>query len=99
MGNGVREARYWEEIEKRVCRVCGNEEETWEHVWERCRERGDIGSWQENVREVLGGRGGRRRLVKSTGRRQEQTTRGRKGRREREGEQGEEERRRTKDRE
>ncbi|XP_068994227.1 trichohyalin-like [Neodiprion pinetum] len=48
LGSEMKEARYWEEEEKRRCRVCGGEEETWEHVWERCvgwdrREK----SWQE----------------------------------------------------
>ena len=49
------ESRYWEEEERRKCRICGGEEESWEHVWERCRvgrvrERG----WQEVVKEILG---------------------------------------------
>lgn len=30
----------WKEREERLCRVCGREEEGWEHVLERC-ERGD----------------------------------------------------------
>ncbi|XP_068991496.1 trichohyalin-like [Neodiprion pinetum] len=59
LGSEMKEARYWEEEEKRRCRVCGGEEETWEHVWERCvgwdrREE----SWQEVVREMLGEEGG-----------------------------------------
>lgn len=33
MGNEMRESRYWEDEEKRKCRLCGNERE---HVWERC---------------------------------------------------------------
>jgi len=37
LGNEMREGRYWEEGEKRRCRLCGVEEETWEHVWEGCR--------------------------------------------------------------
>jgi len=37
MGNEVREGRYWEEPEKRICRLCGGEEESWVHVWVRCR--------------------------------------------------------------
>lgn len=32
MGNEMRRERYWEEERKRVCRVCGWKEETWEHV-------------------------------------------------------------------
>lgn len=33
----VRESKYWLEEEKRLCRLCEWEEESWEHVWERCR--------------------------------------------------------------
>lgn len=36
LGCEMGESRYWEEEEKNKCRVCGNEEETWEHVWEEC---------------------------------------------------------------
>lgn len=32
LGNEVKEGRYWEKEENRKCRVCGYEEETWEHV-------------------------------------------------------------------
>jgi len=34
MGNEIKEGRYWKETRKKIC---GREEETWEHVWERCR--------------------------------------------------------------
>jgi len=37
LGNEVGEACYWEEEEKRKCRLCGMGEESWEHVWEECR--------------------------------------------------------------
>jgi len=37
LGNEIREGRYWEEEEKKVCRLCGDKVETWEHVWEECR--------------------------------------------------------------
>jgi len=40
LGNEIRERE-----DKRLCRVCGYEEETWEHVWERCR---DWGLGKEN---------------------------------------------------
>lgn len=30
---------YWENKEDRLCRMCGGEEETWEHV-------GEIGRWE-----------------------------------------------------
>jgi len=32
--NKMREGRYREGEERRKCRLCGNEEESWEHVWE-----------------------------------------------------------------
>ncbi|EFN87354.1 hypothetical protein EAI_02128 [Harpegnathos saltator] len=35
-GKRVEGGRYWEEEEKRRCRMCGGEEETWEHIWEEC---------------------------------------------------------------
>jgi len=52
--NEIREGIYWEE-ENRICRVCGGEVETWEHVWKGCK-KGSIEreSWQEAVGEVLG---------------------------------------------
>lgn len=58
LGNEVREGRYWEEEEKRLCRRCGGEIESWEHVWERCRDWGGDGksTWQEEVGRILGGR-------------------------------------------
>lgn len=31
LGNEMREDKYWEESEKRRCRLCGGEKETWEH--------------------------------------------------------------------
>jgi len=59
LGNEVEERKYWEEGEKKVCRLCGGGEmETWEHIWEGCRKWmvGD-GSWQEDVLWVLGEEG------------------------------------------
>jgi len=58
LGNEMGESAYWEGEEKRLCRTCGSEEETWEHVWERCRDWG-LGreSWQDVVEWVLGERG------------------------------------------
>lgn len=58
IGNEVREARYWQSIDDRYCRVCAGELATWEHVWERCRRGGEeIGSWQESVGLILGKEG------------------------------------------
>jgi len=58
MGNEIREGRYWEEPEKRTCRLCGGEVESWEHVWEGCRRWEEWEeSWQEAVKWVLGEKG------------------------------------------
>lgn len=32
----MKNGRYWEEEEKRRCRICKGEKESWEHVWEGC---------------------------------------------------------------
>jgi len=32
LGNEIKESLYWEEENKRICRLCGGEEETWEHI-------------------------------------------------------------------
>ncbi|KYN50622.1 hypothetical protein ALC57_15112 [Trachymyrmex cornetzi] len=59
LGNEVREGRYWKGEEERCCRLCGNEEETWEHVWDGCRtwRTGTGGGWQEEVVRILGEEG------------------------------------------
>ncbi|KYN08022.1 hypothetical protein ALC62_00996 [Cyphomyrmex costatus] len=46
MGNEMRRGRYWEDEERRVCRVCGAEEETWDHVLKRCAK------WKEDEKEM-----------------------------------------------
>jgi len=55
----MREERYWEEEKNRLCRLCGNGLETWEHVWEECRSwkkrKGE--SWQEASGKMLEGDG------------------------------------------
>lgn len=38
LGNEVREGRYWEQENRRMCRGCAREVESWEHLWERCRD-------------------------------------------------------------
>jgi len=40
-----------------LCRMCGREEETWEHVWEECGRWGARGTWEEYVEEFLGEEG------------------------------------------
>jgi len=57
LGEGVREGIYWGKEEDRLCRLCGREEETWEHVWEECGRWGARGTWEEHVEEVLGEEG------------------------------------------
>lgn len=55
LGNEVGERKYWEEEERRRCRLCGEETES----WEECREwKEGGGSWQEAVGWVLGENGG-----------------------------------------
>lgn len=56
LGNEVKEGRYWEEKEKRLCRRCEGEIESWEHIWERCNNRGGEkkSTWQEEVGWILG---------------------------------------------
>ena len=58
LGNEMRGNKYWEEEEKKRCRLCGGGVETWEHVWEECRDWG-LGrdSWQEVVGRILGADG------------------------------------------
>ncbi|EZA52484.1 hypothetical protein X777_08600 [Ooceraea biroi] len=58
LGNEVKEGRYWEGEEKKRCRLCGMEKESWEHIWEECR-RWTVGggSWQGAVSWVLGQEG------------------------------------------
>jgi len=43
LGNEMREGKYWEDEEKRRCRICGWEEETWEDVMEVCMREGEEG--------------------------------------------------------
>lgn len=55
LGSEMREGKYLEDEQKRLCRLCGAEMETWEHVGERCREwREGQGCWQEAMGWVLG---------------------------------------------
>ena len=57
MNNEMRGARYWEEEEKRVCRLCGGGEEVWEHVLGECMGGEEKGNWWDRMGEVLGGEG------------------------------------------
>ena len=49
LGNEMRGGRYWEADEKRMCRVCGWGEDSWEHVWDVCM------GWGEGVAGDGGG--------------------------------------------
>jgi len=60
LGNETLEGRYWEGEERRMCRLCGGEIESWEHLWEKCRtwkEGGGERGWQEVVGMILGDKG------------------------------------------
>lgn len=46
----MRERRYWEVEEKRRCRLCGWEEESWEHVVEVCM---GEGKGKEEILRIL----------------------------------------------
>lgn len=52
LGNEMREGRYWESEDERACRICGREEESWEHVLERCVDGGNVHE-REEVLKVL----------------------------------------------
>lgn len=53
--NEISERIYWEREKKRACRLCGRKRETWEYVWEECRDLSEgEGSWQEAMGWVLG---------------------------------------------
>lgn len=81
LGNEMKGSCYWEEEEeeKKVCRMCKIEEESWEHVWEECI-RGiewGRGSWQERIGWVLGEEGdGEDALTELEGARRERESRG-----------------------
>lgn len=48
LGCEMSEGRYWEEKYKKGCRICGGKIESWEHVWEECRE------WEERGKKLTG---------------------------------------------
>jgi len=60
MGNVMRERLYWEKKEKKKCRMCEQEEETYEHAWEKCAkmERRKVGKLAERDWQNVRGRGG-----------------------------------------
>lgn len=51
LGNEMRKGRYWECEERRKCRLCGEEVETWEHLW---RDVEQTGERKPDRRRVLG---------------------------------------------
>ena len=36
LGSENRSSKYWKECEEKKCRLCGEEEETLEHIFEKC---------------------------------------------------------------
>lgn len=55
LGNEMKEGCYWMKEGERKCRLCGDIEETWEHVWEICgKDVNEKGGWQENIGRILG---------------------------------------------
>lgn len=50
----MRDSCYWKKESKKLCRLCENGRDNWEHVWEECLEWGDGKRWQEMIGEVLG---------------------------------------------
>lgn len=74
LGNEMLEGRYWENEEERMCRMCGSEMESWEHVLTRCMDGGE-GFERERVRELLDEKGGGYDWLKSLmEKRKEKTT-------------------------
>lgn len=73
LGNEMLERKYWEEDEKKLCRMCGGERETWDHVWERCRSwrEGGGGSWQEACSNIMRGVGEGEKWMKEVHRERE----------------------------
>jgi len=70
LGNEMRKGLYWEEENKRDCTLCGRKEETWEHVWERCRDWGyGKESWQEVIGWNLGEKGKGEEMDEKSGKR------------------------------
>ena len=60
LGNGVKEAKYWKEVEKKKCRKCGWKIEIWEHILEECNEwKEDNRGTQDKILEILGEEGQR----------------------------------------
>ena len=53
-GNEVRASRFWNDKEKRRCRLCEQEEESMDHVMKKCRVTGNS---ERKIEMVLNGRG------------------------------------------
>ncbi|XP_046141609.1 protein MNN4-like [Osmia bicornis bicornis] len=83
MGNEINGAKYWESEEKRKCRICEWEQESWEHVWEGCgtsKERKE--GWQEIVKVLQGEDGEGERWMKEMEKEKETGERQRRSERE-----------------
>ena len=57
MGEGMNECRYWMNEEMKMCRVCGYESESWEHVLMRYIGNEEGKSVVERVKWILDGCG------------------------------------------
>lgn len=52
--NGIRSSKYWEEEDKRKCRVCEWEVETWEHAWKNVQRGDERKNDKKRYIEILG---------------------------------------------
>jgi len=50
--NEMKERKYWEEGEKRRCRICGWKEKTWKRVVKVCMKKGEEGG-REKLLKIL----------------------------------------------
>lgn len=49
LGTETRANKYWTSEDERKCRLCGKEEETMEHVMEKCEKTSRTGRWMEQL--------------------------------------------------
>ena len=73
MGEDMNECKYWMKEEMKLCRICGYERESWEHVLERCTGDEDEGkSVGERVIWILEGSGQGEKWIKNLEERREE---------------------------
>ena len=72
MGEGMNECKYWMNEEMKLCRICGYERESWEHVLERCTgDEEERKSVVEKVIWILDGSGQGEKWIKNLEERRE----------------------------